>query len=343
MTLSSPDQPIDTKRDLRGRKILAAQLGLLHSNANTGLAITLIAAAILGQLQWAAISHRVIVGWYLYMFLVSAARFAGGRLYLRIPSSRLRTGPWLAAFATGAGLAGAGWGAAGILLYPEAHLANQLFLAFILGGMILGAASLLAPRPESFFAFMVPAGLAPAVRFAIQGDKNHLAMGLMAILFTSVILITTWRIHRTIVSSLNLQFDNRDLVDDLQAAKSHADALNRRLEIRVQERTAELSRSTDQLRAEIVQRERIEEELLRARKLESLGVLAGGIAHDFNNFLAIVQGNTQMARMQLAPDEPVQSTLDQIASACQRASFLAGVYKISASFGASHSSRMLYR
>jgi signal transduction histidine kinase/CheY-like chemotaxis protein len=322
MTLSSPDQPINTTRDLRGRQILAAQLRLLYSNANTGLAITLIAAAILGQLQWAAISHRVIVGWCLYMFLVSAARFAGARLYLRIPSSGLRTGPWLAAFATGAGLAGAGWGAAGILLYPEARLANQLFLAFILGGMILGAASLLAPRPESFLAFMVPAGLAPAVRFAIQGDENHLAMGLMAILFTLVILITTWRIHRTIVSSLNLQFDNQDLVDDLQAAKSHADALNRGLEIRVQERTAELSRSTEQLRAEIDRRERIEEELLRARKLESLGVLAGGIAHDFNNFLTIVQGNTQMARMQLAADEPVQATLDQIASACQRASFL---------------------
>jgi signal transduction histidine kinase/CheY-like chemotaxis protein len=219
-------------------------------------------------------------------------------------------------------LAGAGWGAAGILLYPEAHLANQLFLAFILGGMMLGAASLLAPRPEAFLAFLIPTGLAPAVRFAIQGDRNHAAMGLMGGLFTLVMLITTWRIHRTIVSSLNLQFDNQDLVEDLQAAKGHADALNQHLEVRVQERTAELSRSTERLRAEIVQREQIEEELLRARKLESLGVLAGGIAHDFNNFLAIVQGNTQMARMQLAPDEPVQATLDQIASACLRASFL---------------------
>jgi signal transduction histidine kinase len=53
------------------------------------------------------------------------------------------------------------------------------------------------------------------------------------------------------------------------------------------------------LRAEITQREQAEEELLRARKLESLGVLAGGIAHDFNNFLTVVQGNIEVAKVHL--------------------------------------------
>ena len=60
-------------------------------------------------------------------------------------------------------------------------------------------------------------------------------------------------------------------MEDLQAAKSEAEALNEQLEVRVQERTAELQQSAEQLRAEIAQREQMEEELLRARKLESLG------------------------------------------------------------------------
>jgi signal transduction histidine kinase/CheY-like chemotaxis protein len=219
-------------------------------------------------------------------------------------------------------LAGAGWGAAGILLYPEHQLQHQVFLSFILGGMMLGAVSLLAPRPEAFLAFLIPTGLAPAVRLAVDGDEAHLAMGLLGGIFTLATLITTRRIHQTITSSLKLQFQNLDLLEDLHAAKNHAEALNAQLEIRVRERTAELQQSTEQLRSEIQQREHVEDELLRARKLESLGVLAGGIAHDFNNFLTVIQGNLELAKMRLESNEPVQGILDQTANACRRAVFL---------------------
>ncbi|MFA5182814.1 MAG: ATP-binding protein [Syntrophales bacterium] len=53
---------------------------------------------------------------------------------------------------------------------------------------------------------------------------------------------------------------------------------------------------------DITDRKRMEEELLRAHKLESLGVLAGGIAHDFNNLMAIVQGYIDLALMELPPE-----------------------------------------
>ena len=282
----------------------------------------MIATAILGGLQWGVVRHRLILGWCLYMFLVATARFTLARRYARAAPSGLETSRWGTWFAIGSGLAGAGWGAAGILLYPEAPLGSQVILVFVLGGMMLGAASLLAPRPETFLAFIVPTGLGPAMRLALQGDQAHLAMGLLAAIFTLATLITTRRIHLTIASSLSLQFENQDLVSDLQAAKNHVEALNERLEIRVRERTAELHRSTEQLRAEITERERIEEELLRARKLESLGVLAGGIAHDFNNFLTVVLGNVEIAKMRLDPEEPVQAILDQTVSACERGAFL---------------------
>ncbi len=47
---------------------------------------------------------------------------------------------------------------------------------------------------------------------------------------------------------------------------------------------------------DITERKRMEEEIMKARKLESLGVLAGGIAHDFNNMLTAVLGNISFAK-----------------------------------------------
>jgi len=188
--------------------------------------------------------------------------------------------------------------------------------------MMLGASSVLAPRPEAFFTFLIPAGFIPAVRLFLEGDRTHLAMGLLAGVFTLATLVTTRRIYRMVDSSLRLQLENRDLVDDLRTANQQTAALNQALELRVRERTAELHQSAEQLRAEIEQRQQAEEELLRARKLESLGVLAGGIAHDFNNFLTVVQGNIEVAKVQLGAAEPAQGFLDQATSACQRAKFL---------------------
>ncbi|MEW6382227.1 MAG: PAS domain S-box protein [bacterium] len=54
---------------------------------------------------------------------------------------------------------------------------------------------------------------------------------------------------------------------------------------------------------DITERKRMEEELIRVQKLESLGVLAGGIAHDFNNLLTAVIGNLSLLEKRLKPDE----------------------------------------
>ena len=296
-------------------QLLVGQLRLLFTNANLSVIINLVVATVLCVLQARVIPYPTLYTWWLSIAVVSAFRHSFARSY-RLATHHPNLKRSLTLFVLGAGLNGACWGAAGVLLYPPNHLAHQVFLAFVLGGMMLGASSLLAARPEAFLSFLLPAGLIPAIRLFIEGDTEHFSMGLLAALFTLATVVTTRRLHTTIDSSLRLQLENRDLVEELRAASLA-------LELRVQERTAELHKSTEQLRAEIAQREQTEEELLRARKLESLGVLAGGIAHDFNNFLTVVQGNLEVAKAQLDPAQPAQNFLDQAANACQRAKFLA--------------------
>lgn len=301
----------------RAEQVRAAQIRLLYTNSNTGIAATLIALLVLGYCQWAIVSRPVIIGWSAGMLLVCIARRQLAIRYFRGSLAHPES-----MFVAGAGLAAAGWGAAAILLYPSGSVIHQSFLIFVIGGIMLGGASLLAARPEAFLIFLIPTGLLPTIRLSIEGDRQHLGMGLLAAVFTVATLSTTWRLYRTIGSSFNLKFANEALVRDLQVANSRAEALNEQLEARVAERTEELRQVAVQLRAEMEHRKQTEDELLRVRNLESLGAFAGGIAHDFNNFLTVVQGNIELAKMRLPLGTPVQEYLDQTANACRRATLL---------------------
>ncbi|MBP7529502.1 MAG: response regulator [Syntrophorhabdaceae bacterium] len=87
--------------------------------------------------------------------------------------------------------------------------------------------------------------------------------------------------------------------------KAHDD-----LELRVQERTAELEQAYDQLKQEIRGREQVEQQLRRTQKLEALGTLAGGIAHDFNNVLAGIIGFVEMVLEDSDPGSPEHRRLE---------------------------------
>jgi PAS domain S-box-containing protein len=66
----------------------------------------------------------------------------------------------------------------------------------------------------------------------------------------------------------------------------------------------------------------LEEELLKIRKLESVGVLAGGIAHDFNNLLTGITTYLFMARMSAASNKEASSLIAEAEKAAFKASTL---------------------
>jgi len=73
---------------------------------------------------------------------------------------------------------------------------------------------------------------------------------------------------------------------------------------------------------DVTAQRKMETELLKSVKLESLGLLAGGIAHDFNNILTTIIGSLSLAKLDLDPADDLFSTLNQIEEASQRATQL---------------------
>jgi len=64
---------------------------------------------------------------------------------------------------------------------------------------------------------------------------------------------------------------------------------------------------------------KLEEQLRRAQKLETIGTLAGGIAHDFNNILAPIMGYTDMALLKLEKTNPLYDDLQHVLKGAHRA------------------------
>jgi len=70
---------------------------------------------------------------------------------------------------------------------------------------------------------------------------------------------------------------------------------------------------------DIRERIKLEEEIQKAQRLESAGILAGGIAHDFNNLLTAILGNISLAKAFADPNDKVYKRLAETEKATMRA------------------------
>lgn len=70
------------------------------------------------------------------------------------------------------------------------------------------------------------------------------------------------------------------------------------------------------------EKDQLQERLLHAQKMESVGLLAGGVAHDFNNMLSVILGNTELAMGKIPEEHSLRFNLEEILKAAERSAEL---------------------
>jgi len=106
----------------------------------------------------------------------------------------------------------------------------------------------------------------------------------------------------------------------LENEKEKVKDINLKLEQRVQERTAQLKRTNEDLLNEMEERKQAEKKLLQSQKMQAIGTLAGGIAHDFNNILTAIIGYSELGLFKKKmDDEKTRISFEQIHQAGERA------------------------
>jgi two-component system cell cycle sensor histidine kinase/response regulator CckA len=447
-------------------QVRADQVKQLYDLAPLGMIATVFNALALDYVLWKVVSHRTLTIWLACLFLVTIIRAVQVYYYWFNPPSPAEARSRGIQFIVGMALTGIIWGSASILVFPGESLPHQVFLAFILGGMVAGAAATFSTIKTAFLSFSIPVLLPLIFRFFSYGDEIHVTMGGATFLFAVLIHSTVWRVHTMSSQSLRLRLKNRNLVAYLASSKDRAEKLNEELrteigerkkaeeelqqhrdhlEILVKERTLEWERANARLQEEIAariasedlrrqsevyfrslienaldlitvldssghilfespsiekllgyrrdeligelvfeylhaddrpaaqdafgrligapgtsemieirvmhrdgswrifesigksmidedqtvriivnsrdstDRKMLEEDILKAQKLDSLGILAGGIAHDFNNLITGITANIELARMHVKGDDVIAPILEKAEEASMQA------------------------
>jgi signal transduction histidine kinase/ActR/RegA family two-component response regulator len=112
----------------------------------------------------------------------------------------------------------------------------------------------------------------------------------------------------------------------LEIEKGKVVQINAELENRVEERTAQLMQTNEELIQEIAERKKSEKErrylesqLRKSQKMEAIGTLAGGVAHDLNNILSGIVTYPELLLHKLPQDSLMRNALITIMEAGQRA------------------------
>ena len=255
-------QSLDKKQ-----RLYAEQVRQLYKQAPIGLASIPIIALIMVILLWSVTPHWILITWYSAVLLVAAPRY-----WLVVKFSRSSQAPteadrWRTGFIIGTALSGIVWGTASLFLFPLNSVAHQFLIALMLGGMVAGAAGTYSVIMSAFFVYSLPALVPLAIRFFLFADGFSIGVGLVILVFEFLMIANAKRVNATIVSSLEMRFENRDLVEKLTT--------------------------------EIAQRKRAEEALtqahvqaLEASRLKSR--LLANVSHDLRSPLGSILGFTEM-------------------------------------------------
>ena len=233
------------------QRLCSAQVEYLYSHMLPGLYAGSIAAAVLAAALWDVVSHNRLILWLGCFLSIQVVRRVS---YSSFRRASPRGWNWGLRFILGTSAVAMLWGAVPLLLFPGGSPFHKLFIAVFLCGVAAFNAIAHSPRRECYVPSILLVLLPAAGRFFYEGTEGAITVAIATVVFAAAVLVLATAGYQWLSDTLRLRFEKDDLVGALQ--KAHDE-----LEVRIEERTLELSRANDLLRQEIVERKRMEEAL----------------------------------------------------------------------------------
>jgi len=260
-------------KTIRNERLYSDQVQRIIEHSIIGVYTTILNSTILVLILWRNISGLRVILWLSILICVALARLF---ITLHLKNTETtdknlikRRNTVLTCLA----VTGAVWGSAGIFLFPYLSLVYQVFMIFVVGGMIAGTVGLYASIKSAFFYFSIPIVFPIMVNLFRTNNQIHYAMGTLIFIFCLIMMLTAIKLNRVIIEALNLKYEKLDLIlelekeiNDRKAAEERLLTRNQEIETIVHARTAELINVNEKLLIEIRERKDAEEALINSEE-----------------------------------------------------------------------------
>jgi len=207
---------------------LGRRVELLYRNVLLGQIVSIINASILTWIASTMVASTAIYSWWAACMVIAGLRIAQSSTYWREePAKRLDRAAWwrLRALLSVAG-AGLVWATGALLLMQQDNTQLQLFVGFVMAGMVAGAVPILAADRVIFRCYAWPISLAVAFG-ALGSDPLHMAFTLMSLLFLLAVTRSADFFHGTLAETLRLEHEKDGLLTELAKTNAIAERSNR--------------------------------------------------------------------------------------------------------------------
>ncbi|PIQ32467.1 MAG: hypothetical protein CO186_03295 [Zetaproteobacteria bacterium CG_4_9_14_3_um_filter_49_83] len=199
----------------------AEQLKLLHEAILLPISVSVILACVLVAFEWQQIEHSQLLSWLFVFIMVSLARLKLAYAYRQAQPKIEQHACWETYFLIGSISAAVLWGSTAWLLFPEHSITHQVFLAFMVGGICIGAIPSLSSLSFAIISYILIALIPLIIRFFTLATETSSLIAAMLVLFLLMMLISAKRIHSHIRQNIWLRMQSQMNESIVAASEAH--------------------------------------------------------------------------------------------------------------------------
>ena len=219
--------------------LYSGQVAYVYKHMPESFAANVANSCILTFILWKVANHTSLLIWLACLIGISILRLF---VYLRFKRSAIQNPQfWGRLFIAGIAMSGLIWGGAGVLFFPVQSPTHQIFIAFVLGGMVVGASISSSAILGAFFSYCILSLIPITLIFFTFEDVVHIGMGIMCVIFTLITMSISYRIYTIIRSSIILSYNNMQEINVRRKAEHILRSHQSHLEKIVKERTHDLA------------------------------------------------------------------------------------------------------